>query len=111
MVIPRKVRRLALKSALSDRARDAHVHVVEDLDLEAPSTRTVAALLAEMGLGKSKVLVVAASSDVNIVRSCRNIPGVEVLPANEVNAYQVLRADDIVIMKSALQRMQEVFGA
>lgn len=108
--IPRKVRRLALRSALSDRAAGSHVHVVEDLDLAAPSTRTVAGLLAEMGLQGAKVLVVAAESDVNVVRSCRNIAGVEVLPANEVNAYQVLRADDIVVMKSALSRMEEVFG-
>jgi large subunit ribosomal protein L4 len=108
--IPRKVRRLALKSALSDRAAEAHVHVVEDLDLEVPSTRTLVNLLAEMGLQGGKVLVVVAESDVNVVKSCRNIAGVEVLPANEVNAYQVLYADDIVVTKSALSRMEEVFG-
>jgi large subunit ribosomal protein L4 len=108
--IPRKVRRLALRSALSDRAAGARVHVVEDLALETPSTQTMAHLLAEMGLQDNKVLVVAAESDVNVVKSCRNIAGVEVLPANEVNAYQVLFADDVVVMKSALSRMQEVFG-
>jgi len=108
--IPKKVRRLALKSALSDRAQGSHVHVVEDLGLDAPSTRTVAGMLTEMGLSGHKVLVVAAENDTNVVKSCRNIAGVEVLPANQINAYQVLRADDVVVMKSALARMEEVFG-
>ena len=108
--LPKKVRRLALKSALSDRAEGAHVHVVEDLGLEAPSTKTVAGLLSEMGLNRTRVLVVAAENDSVTVKSCRNIQNVEVLAANEVNAYQVLHADDIVVMKSALARMGEVFG-
>ena len=108
--LPKKVRRLALKSALSDRAQEAHVHIVEDLDLAAPSTRTVIGVLAGMGLQDHKVLVVAAENVMNLVKSCRNIPKVEVLPANEVNAYQVLHSDDVVVMKSALARMEEVFG-
>ena len=86
------------------------MHVVEDLGLEVPSTNTVAALLSEMGLAGNKVLVVAAENDMVTVKSCRNITNVEVLPANEVNAYQVLRSDDVVVMKSALERMGEVFG-
>jgi large subunit ribosomal protein L4 len=108
--LPKKVRRLALKSALSDRAQEAHVHVVEDLDLTAPSTRTVIGMLAGMGLQDRKVLVVAVENDRNLVKSCRNLRKVEVLPANEVNAYQVLHSDDVIVMKSALARMEEVFG-
>ena len=108
--LPKKVRRLALKSALSDRAEGAHVHVVEDFVLQTPSTRTVAGMLAAMGLKSNRVLVIAAENDTVVVKSCRNIKNVQVLPANEVNAYQVLHADDLVVMKSALARMGEVFG-
>ncbi|UCE02942.1 MAG: 50S ribosomal protein L4 [Candidatus Latescibacterota bacterium] len=108
--IPKKVRRLALRGALSDRAAGANVHVIEGLQLEAPSTRTIAKLLRSMGLGERKVLFVSSASDQNLVKSCRNIRNVEVQAANQLHAYQVLRADDLVIEKGALTALEEVFG-
>jgi large subunit ribosomal protein L4 len=108
--LPKKVRRLALKSALSDRAEGAHVHVVEDLGLQTPSTKTVAGMLTEMGLNGNRVLMIVPENAVVTVKSCRNIKNVEVLAANEANAYQVLQADDVVVLKSALARMEEVFS-
>ncbi len=109
--IPKKVRRAALKSALSDRAAGAQVHVVDGLQFDTPSTRTVSKLLESMGLKKTKVLFVSSGADENLVKSCRNIRFVEVRPANALNAYEVLRADALVIEKSALGALEEVFGA
>jgi large subunit ribosomal protein L4 len=108
--IPRKVRRAALTSALSDRAAGAAVHVIDALQLDAPSTRTVAKLLDSMGLRQSKVLFVSSAADDNLVKSCRNIRAVDVQTANQLNAYQVLRADALVIEKNALAALEEVFG-
>lgn len=108
--IPRKVRRAALLSALSDRAAGDAVHVVDGLQLDVPSTRTVAKLLDSMGLHDGRVLVVSSGSSENLVKSCRNIKSVEVQPANSLNAYQVLRADALVIEKDALGVLEEVFG-
>jgi large subunit ribosomal protein L4 len=108
--IPTKVRRLALRGALSDRAAGANVHVVDGLQLESPSTRTVAKLLKSIGLGDRRVLFVSPASDKNLVKSCRNIQNVEVQCANQLNAYQVLRADDVVIEQTALTAIEEVFG-
>jgi large subunit ribosomal protein L4 len=106
--VPAKVRRLALRSAFSDRAAGESVHVVDDLVLEKPSTQSVAKLLRSMGLGGRKVLVLSARNDANLLKSCRNIPGVHVRRAREVHAYEVMWSDALVIEKSALVALEEV---
>lgn len=108
--IPKKVRRAALTSALSDRAAGDAVHVVDGLQLDTPSTRTVAKLLDSMGLKDNKVLFVSSTADDNLVKSCRNIRSVDVQTANQLNAYEVLHADVLVIEKNALAVLEEVFG-
>ena len=108
--VPERVRRLALASALSDRAAATNVHVVEDVVLDVPRTRTVAKLLASMGLAGRKVLWVSGRLDNNLIKSCRNIPALEVQNAAQLHAYQVLHADDLVIERSALATLEEVFG-
>ena len=108
--VPAKVRRLALKSALTDRAAGQNVFVVEDLELETPRTRTVATLLAGLGLAGRQVLVVSDTSDDNLVRSCRNIPRTEVSHAGELNAYQVLRAEAVLFTRSGLEAVGEVLA-
>ena len=108
--IPKKVRRAALMSALSDRAAGEAVHVVEGLQFGAPSTRAVSKLLESMGLKQTKVLFVSTGTDENLTKSCRNIRTVEVQPANQLNAYQVMHADALVIEKGALATLEEVFG-
>ena len=110
MEIPRKIRRLALKSALTDRAGAADVFVVEDFAMDKPSTKQMAGILGGMGLSGRRTLFVGGQNDTNLVKSARNIPGLEVIPANELNAYQVLRSDVLVVMKSALNQMEEVFA-
>ena len=84
--IPKKVRRAALMSALSDRAAGEAIHVVEGLQFDAPSTRTVSKLLESMGLKKTKVLFVTSGADDNLLKSCRNIRFVDVQAANQLNA-------------------------
>jgi len=108
--IPKKVRRAALTSALSDRAAGEAVHVVDGLQFDAPSTRAVSKLLESMGLKQTKVLFVSTGTDDNLTKSCRNIRTVEVRPANQLNAYQVMHADALVIEKGALAALEEVFG-
>lgn len=106
----RKVRRLALRSALSDRASSEDVYVIDQPALDAPKTKHMAGLLGKMGLGGAKVLFVIADGDELLFRSLRNIPGVDVLPASQLNAYAVLRSDSVVFTDSALERVQEVFA-
>ena len=108
--VPAKVRRLALKSALADRAAGQSVFVVEDLELDAPRTRTVAQMLRGMGLADRKVLLVSRAAQENLRRSCRNITDLELSSWGELNAYQVLRADAVIFMRSGLDGIAEVLG-
>lgn len=108
--VPVQVRRLALQSALTDRAQGAGLLVVEDFKLEAPKTKVVVAMLAAMGLAGRKVLVVTQKTDTNLRLSCRNLPRTEVSNTGELNAYEILRADAVVFTRSALTALGEVLG-
>src|SRR3954454_4276493 len=98
---PKKMIAAALLGALSDRARGDRLHVVETFGIEgAPSTKTAAAFLAEVGATKN-VLVVIERADEVTVKSVRNLSYVHVLTFDQLNAYDVLVSDDIVFTKAA----------
>lgn len=108
--LPRKIKRLALKSALSDRAAHERVYVLEDPELEAPKTGTVAKLMAAMELpGRHTLFVLPREAEV-LFKSLRNLEGVRTLRCHELNAYAVLWADNLVFLQSALSGAEEVFG-
>lgn len=108
--VPVQVRRLALRSAITDRAAQSAVYVVEDLQLDAPRTKTLAALIGGLGLGDRKVLLVNGKADRNLLLSCRNLAGAQVSHVGELNAYQVLHADSVVFTRSGLDALQEVLA-
>jgi large subunit ribosomal protein L4 len=99
---PKKMKAAALRGALSDRAREGRVHVVESfVESDNPHTRTALATLRAV-TDSTKVLVVLASSDeINWV-SLRNVPEVHLLAADQLNTYDVLKSDDVVFTKEAL---------
>jgi large subunit ribosomal protein L4 len=108
--LPRKVKRLALRSALSDRAAGERVCVVEDLELAAPKTSTMAALLQKMALdGRHTLFVLPTGGDI-VFKSLRNLSGVRVLRSDELNAYSILWADNLVFTQAALRGVEEVFA-
>jgi large subunit ribosomal protein L4 len=107
----RKTRRLALRSALSDRARLGEVYVVENPSLDAPKTKVAAAMLAKMGLTGRTTLVVTAAGDETFCKSLRNLEHVDVVGADQLNAYLVLRSECLVLTDQALARVEEVFGS
>jgi len=104
--VNRKVRRLALRSALSARAGEDAVTVLEDFELEVPSTKTAAELLKTLGIEESMLLVLA-EYDENLEKSFRNIPGAGALTLSNLNTYDILASDRIVFTKSALDGLQE----
>jgi large subunit ribosomal protein L4 len=109
--LPKKVKRLALRSALSDRASHERVFVVEDVTLEEPKTATMVKLLKTMELkGRHTLFVLPPEGNV-VFMSLRNIKGVRVLRSHELNAYSVLWADNLVFTQSALNGAEEVFGS
>ena len=110
--VNRKVRRVALKSSLTARAKDGDVLVVKAIDLAAPKTKTFATLLKSMeAYPRKKALVVLDKADVKTIKSARNIAGVRIAMADSVNTYDVVWADKIVLTSAALKRMEEVFAS
>jgi large subunit ribosomal protein L4 len=99
---PKKMIAAALKGALSDRARAGRLHVVAEFALGAtPSTKAAASYIASL-TARPNVLIVLDRSDLVSYLSLRNLLGVHVLPVDQLNAYDVLLADDVVFTKSAL---------
>ena len=103
--VPRKMRRLAFRSALSAAVREDRITVVEDFSLDEPSSRTVNGIIDRLGLGGS-VMVVVAVDDLNVEKSFRNISGVETFLPGEINTYDILRFDNLVFLKGALDTLQ-----
>lgn len=109
--LPKKVRRLALKSALTDRANEGRVAVIDSMDVAEIKTRTIRDLLKKMEMHEDKVLMLTDELTENLALSVRNIPNVLALSAREVNTYTVVSADRIVVTKKALEQLEEVFGS
>ncbi len=105
----KKVKRLALKSALSAKAAEASVVVIDAIKMDAPKTADFAKFLKAVGC-EGKTLVVTAAADQNVVRSGRNIPGCEVTFAGLLNVYDIVNATKLVLDKAALQTIEEVFA-
>jgi large subunit ribosomal protein L4 len=96
-VIPRKLKKLALVSALSSRAGDGLVLVVDSIVCDAPKTRVIAAMLEAMNIGGKKNLLILGDAGVNnVYLSSRNIRGLEVRPVAGINALDVISAENIV---------------
>lgn len=102
----KKVIQLARKSALSVKASDKAIKVVNDFSFEEPKTAQVIELLTAFELSGKKVLILTAETDKNVYKSARNIPGVEVLEANKPNTYKILHADVLLIQESAVEVLQ-----
>ncbi len=107
--IPKKVRRLALKSALTSKVRDGELIVVDTFNFAEPKTREMAQVLQNLKTGK-KVLLVTAGVEPNVIKSARNIPGVKTLPANQLNVYDLLYYENLLLTQDALTRVEEVFA-
>ncbi|MCY9546225.1 50S ribosomal protein L4 [Lysinibacillus xylanilyticus] len=107
--LPKKVRRLALKSALSAKVVEQNFLVLDALSLAAPKTKEFTKILKDLSLEK-KSLFVTADLDENVALSARNIPGVTVLTANGINVLDLLGHDKVVFTKSAVEKVEEVLG-
>ncbi len=104
----KKVRRLALKSALSAKAAEGNVVVVDDLDLPAIKTKDMQRFLD--AVEAKKAVVITPEVRENVYKSARNIPGVSATPATILSVYDIVNADHIVVDKAALAVIEEVFA-
>lgn len=108
--VPKKVKRLALKSALADKGRSDGVVVVEGVSMEEPKTKRFSEFLGVAGLRGKRILFVSDAFDSNVFKSMKNIPGVEFIVGRNMNAYEVLKAEILLVKKEALPSLEEVFA-
>ena len=107
--LPKKVRRLAIKSALSSKVLEENVLVLENLAFETPKTKDFKAVLTGLSVNK-KALVVTADLDENVALSARNIPGITVVAADSVNVLDVVSHDKLIMTKAAVEKVEEVLA-
>jgi len=108
--VNRKTKQLARRSALSYKAREDKVFVIEAFSLDAPATRSVAALLSAMEVADKRVLLLTAEVDVNVYKSGRNLPRLTVRDAASASTLDVIGADVLVIQEQALDVLSKVLG-
>jgi len=106
--VNKKVRKLAIQSALSLKVADKNIVVLDELNLDQPKTRLMAQVLGVFDINKA--LIVTAAKDESVVRASGNIAGVKTLPAESVNVYDLLNYDKLLITKDAVKKVEEVFA-
>ncbi len=107
--VNKKVRRLAMKSAFSAKTQTEDVIVIDKIALDEIKTAKIAAMLKAVGSEK-KALIVLPEIDEKVIKSARNIAGVKTAQVNELNVYDILNADKLIIAKDALTKIEEVYA-
>ncbi len=108
--LPKKVRKKALKGVLSMKLKENELIIIEDFTFEEPKTKRAIEVLKKFGLEKAKVLLIVPNKDINVIKSFRNLPKAKVLQVEGLNTYDILNADKVFIMKSALEKINERLG-
>ena len=107
--VPKKVRRLALRSALTAKVAAGKLLVVEELPFDVPKTKRMGEILGNLNV-VGKALLVTGEADAMVAKSSRNIPGVKSLPATALNVYDLLLHGQLILTKDAVAKVEEVLG-
>lgn len=107
--MPKKAKKLAIKSALTSKVKSGSLKILEKLVFEEPKTKEMARVLNSLKAA-DKVLVVTGESNSSVVKSARNIPGVKTLPAYQLNVYDILNCKNLILTQEAVNRAEEVFA-
>lgn len=107
--IPKSMRRVAMKSALTSKVLEGEIVVLDTLELDAPKTKEIVKMLDALKL-TAKTLIVTAESNENAYKSARNVKGVEIIPVNNINVYDLLKYENLVITKDAVSKIEEVYA-
>jgi large subunit ribosomal protein L4 len=106
----KKVRQAAKASAFSTKAGEGKLKVVEDFSFEAPKTKDYQNFLNAVGASEGKVLLITADNAPNVYRSSRNLPHSQVMSAGEVNTYEVMKANTVIVSEGAIEKLKEQFA-
>jgi len=108
-VVPKKIKRLALKSVLTSKVNNNELIVLDELKMDYPKTKEFANILKNLKVDK-KALIVLPEKNENIYKSARNIPGIKTILANSLNVYDIITHDKFVITKDAVAIVEEVYS-
>ncbi|MCY6483497.1 50S ribosomal protein L4 [Clostridium aestuarii] len=108
MSIPKSMRRVAMKSALSSKVAEGEIVVLENLELDTPKTKEMVKMIN--AFQTKKALIVVPESNENIYKSVRNIEGSIVVPVNNLNVYDILKYDKFIVTKEAIAKIEEVYA-
>ena len=107
--VPKKVRRIAMKSAFTSKFNEGNIIVVDQINLAEAKTKLMAEVLKNLGAEK-KALLVLAGRDETVIRASKNIPTVKDAYVNTINVYDLLNADKLIVLKAAMESIQEVYA-
>ena len=107
--VPKKVRRLALKSVLTSKVQENEIIVIDHLDFNSPKTKDMVNLLARLNADK-KALIVMDEKNVNVIKSSQNIPHVQTALVTTMNVYDILKYNSFIITKDAVRNVEEVYA-
>ncbi|AVQ45044.1 50S ribosomal protein L4 [Clostridium botulinum] len=108
MSIPKSMKKVAIKSALTSKVNEKLMVVVDDIKLETPKTKEVVKMLN--AFDAKKTLIITNNVEENVYKSARNIEGVQIIPVNNINVYDILKYDKVVITKDAVSKIEEVYA-
>ncbi len=107
--VNKKVKRLAMKSALSSKVADGQIIILDEINLNEYKTKAVAEMLKAIGSEKKALIVLPEVND-KVIASARNIPGVKTAQVNTLNVYDILNADKFIVVKDAVAKIEEVYA-
>ena len=107
--LPKKMRRLAMLSALSSKVKENEIIVMDEIKFEAPKTKEMVKMLENIKAGK-KALIVMAEKDENVVRSAANIPGIRTALVSTMNVYDIINHTNFIVTKEAVEKIEEVYS-
>lgn len=106
--VPKSMRKVAMKSALTSKVQENQMIILDTLNFEAPKTKNIVEMLK--ALEANKALIITAESNEVVYKSARNIQGISIIPANNINAYDLLKYEKLIITKEAVSKIEEVYA-
>ena len=106
--VPKSMRKVAMKSALTSKVQENQMIILDTLNFEAPKTKNMVEMLK--AFEANKALIITAESNEVVYKSARNIQGISIIPANNINVYDLLKYEKLIITKDAVSKIEEVYA-
>ena len=106
--VPKSMRKVAMKSALTSKVQENQMIILDTLNFEAPKTKNIIQMLKALEVNKA--LIITAESNEVVYKSARNIQGINIIPANNINVYDLLKYEKLIITKDAVSKIEEVYA-